>query len=125
MTVAEVGDDVHAGVEARVAPDAEGRRPTAQLAYGGDRFARGLDGVQDALRMGPQLASRLRRGEAAADAREQLHAQLGLERTDLLADRRLGKVQGLRGRAEGAAIERCQEVLELLQVQGVAFRSCR
>src|SRR5436190_16310581 len=75
--------------------------------------------------MRPQLAPRLGRLQAAPDAREQRHAELRLERTDLLADRRLREMQRVGGGAERTAIERSEEVLELLKVQGIAFSSSR
>ena len=125
MAVAEVGDDVHAGVEARVAPDPEGGGAAAQLAHGDDGLARRLDRVQDALGVRAQLPPRLRRLQAAADAREERDAELGLQRAHLLADRRLREMQRFCSSAERPAIERGEEVFELLQVQGIAFSSSR
>jgi hypothetical protein len=64
--------------------------------------------------VGPQRLARLRRPQPAADAREELDAELGLEPADLLRQRRLGQVHLLRGAAERPVAVGGEEVLELL-----------
>ena len=64
---------------------------------------------------GPEQAPRLGQLEAAADAREQRHAELGLEPADLLGQARLGHEQRLRGGGEGPVLGGGEEVRELLK----------
>ncbi len=123
VQAAELGDEVGAQVVARgrERPDAHG--PAAQLAHGEHRLARLLHLLEHRLGVRAQRAARLGQHEPAADAGEQRHAELGLEPPHLFADGRLGEVQRVRGRAEGAAIGGGEEVLELLQIHLKAFPS--
>jgi hypothetical protein len=81
-----------------------------------DRHPRRLDGGEHGLGVGTKGAARLGRHEPAADALEELDAELGLEPADLLGERRLGEVQRLGGGAERALLEGCYHVLQLLKI---------
>ncbi len=67
------------------------------------------------LGLGTEGTAGLGEDDAAADAREQRDAELGLERAHLLREGRLGEVELAGGAAERAMLGRCEEVGELLQ----------
>ena len=75
------------------------------------------DLAQNLARPGDDLAAGRRdRGQALALAREELHAELGLELLQLLADAGLAREQPFGGRRDvQAAVGDADEVLELLQ----------
>ena len=68
-----------------------------------------------ALGVRTQQAPGLGQLEAAADTREQRHAELGLEPADLLGQARLGHEQRFGGSGEGAVINGGQKIGELLK----------
>ena len=78
----------------RAAEGAERDRAAGEVAHLLDRLGRLAGGGQRALGVRAQQAPGLGQLEAAADAREQRHAELGLEPPDLLGQARLGHEQG-------------------------------
>ncbi len=130
---AEAEDQLDVGVPGAVggddrAGDAAGQRPreahAQPSALAGARGARDLSGAvgagQQLARLAEQRASRRRQHGAATVALEQLDAELGLERPDLLADARLGEVQPVGGAAEVKLLRDRDERAQLPELHGQA-----
>ena len=115
MPGAEVGDEP-GEEEAGGGPEhADAERAAGQLAHLGDCLAGARERREHPLGLGTEGTAGLGEDDAAADAREQLDAELRLERAHLLREGRLGEVE-LAGRAaERAVLGRGEEVGELLQ----------
>ena len=115
MAGAEVLDEAAEQVVVGAAEGAERDRAAAEVAYLADRLGGFARRGHRALGVRAQQAARLGQLEPAADAREQRHAELGLEPADLLGHARLGHEQALGGGGEGPVVGRGEEVRELLQ----------
>jgi hypothetical protein len=115
MAAAEVLDEPAEQVVMGAAERAEAHGPAGQRAHLLDGLDRLLRGGERSLRVRPQHPSRVGQRQPAAGAREERHAQLGLELADLVGEARLGHQQRLRRRGERAFVSRRQEVPELLQ----------
>ena len=81
-----------------------------------DDVARLLDPGEHALGLRPQRPPRLRQRDPAADAREELDAELRLELADLLGERRLGDVERAGGCRERAVLRGGEEISELAKI---------
>jgi len=125
VPAAKRGDDVRAGVVARRPPGPERRDASAQLADVDDRRARRLRGGERRLGVRAQRLAGVGRRQPAPGPREQRDAELALEPADLFGKRRLGHVQLLRRAAERPVAVGGEEVLELLQRQGISLSSRR
>ena len=122
MARAEVLDQAAEQVVVRAAERAERDRAARQVAHLADRLGGLLRGRHGALGVRAQQPARLGQLEPAAGAREQRHAELGLEPADLLGQARLGHEQRLRGGRERAVLDGGQEVGELLERHiGITF----
>jgi hypothetical protein len=96
-----VGRDDRAGDPAGQRPREAHAQPTALAGAGSARNRRRAVGTpQQISGLDEQRAARRRERRAAAVALEQLDAELGLERADLLADARLGEMKPVGGAAE-------------------------
>jgi hypothetical protein len=81
--------------------------------------------VEQLRRHREELGSRTRQGNGFARALEQLDTELTLERLDLLADRRLGDVQLVRGAPEVQLASDLDEVFELPELHAFASSPSR
>ena len=115
MPGAEVGDEPGEEEARGRAEHADAESAAGQLAHVGDGLARTRQRREHALGLGAEGPAGLREHDAAADAGEQLDAELRLERADLLRERGLGEVELAGGPAERAVLGRGEEVGELLQ----------
>ena len=110
-------DQVAEQVVVGAAERAEGDGPAREVAHLAHRLGGLARGGQRALGVRAQQPARLGQLEPPAGAREQRHAELGLEPADLLRQARLGHVQRLGGGGERAVLDRGEEVRELLESQ--------
>ena len=115
MPGAEVGDEPGEEEAGGGAEHADAEGAAGQLAHFGDGFARARQRRQHPLGLGTEGTAGFGEDDAAADAREQRDAELGLERAHLLRERGLGEVELAGGPAERAVLGRGEEVGELLQ----------
>ena len=97
------------------AGEAEGDSPGVAARRPAGRADRVLDLLQDCLRLGKQGVPRLGQFDPARLAAEQLDLQLGFERLDLLAQRRLLNAQPLGGAGDVAFLGDRDEVAEMAQ----------
>ena len=122
MARAEVLDQAAEQVVVRAPEGAEGDRAAGEVAHLADRLGGVLRGRHGALGVRAQQPPGLGQLEPAAGAREQRHAELGLEPADLLGEARLGHEERLRSRRERAVLDSGQEIGELLKRHiGITF----
>ena len=95
-------------------------QPLARRLHVGPRL---LALAQDKLRVAVERRARRGRRHAALGPHQQLLAHLGLQRRELLAERRLGDVQDVGGLGQAADVDDLHEVLQAPEVHPVPRRT--
>src|SRR3546814_8255858 len=108
-------------MEGRRGGEADGHPPLLATRRALRLGERGLYLAEDAARVDQQALARLGQLDAARLAAEELHLQLGLQRLDLLAERRLLHAKALGGAGHVPLLGYGDAVAQMAQVHGLSL----
>ena len=116
VALAEVAREIGDQVPGRRAEHPEAQGPAAKLADAAHGVARAIDVGEHALGLGAERASRLGQRDPASHPCEEVDAELALQLSDLLGERRLRDVERPRCRRERPVLRGGEEVAQLHQI---------